>query len=68
MHGHKLGPWFEQIEQALIREAVGTSTTNDCVYRLQHILHRVRRRLEAEGPNARPVRRRGRPAKALLKE
>jgi len=68
MHGDKLGPWFNQIEQTLIREAVGATATNDSVYRLQHIIHRVRRRLEAEEQNARTIRRRGRPSKALLKE
>ena len=60
MHGHKPGPWFNQIEQALIREAVGASATNDSVYRLQHIIHHVRRRLVAEEQEGRPGRRRGR--------
>ena len=32
MHHHQPGPWLDEIEQDLIREAVGSSTTNDGVY------------------------------------
>ncbi|ODT19524.1 MAG: hypothetical protein ABS35_21450 [Kaistia sp. SCN 65-12] len=52
MHGHRPGPWFDQIEQSLIREAVSASATGECVHRLQAILQRVRRRLTNEALEA----------------